>query len=52
LVNYDLIVSALGCLVDSAEAGHSDDCQNDCQLCQDIQSAKNILDEIDTAEPE
>lgn len=44
----DKLVSALGCLVESAKAetmdGHKD-C--DCQLCRDIESAEALLDELD-----
>lgn len=40
------LVSALGCLVESSKPlDHSQSCI--CQLCQDIQSAQAVLDEVD-----
>lgn len=40
------LVSALGCLIESVTPqDHSQSCC--CQLCQDIQSAQALLDEVD-----
>jgi hypothetical protein len=48
--SYEMVVSVLSCLTESAKEGHAEECRgndaDNCQLCADLLSAQDILDAI------